>query len=285
MKKLRIVQISDLHLGAEDRRHQDNWDITLEWLGEAQPDLVVVTGDVILHDCDSEGDLDHARAQLDRIPAPWKVLPGNHDIGDNVMSGGGKLVSPKRLGRWHDRFGTDYWITQMEDWVLVGLNAQTLHSNGLDAERRQAEWLHRELATIPPDRQIALFIHKPMFMDHPSESASTPDCLDPTSRAFVYDAFRGHNLRLVACGHKHQYRSFALDGVYYMWAPSISAINHPPDVRMWGLREVGFIDYTFAGAQIRQRLVGRDFLFRHESYVYNKERQAQSDRLARSYSP
>jgi 3',5'-cyclic AMP phosphodiesterase CpdA len=282
MKPLRIVQISDLHLGADDRRHQDNWDITLEWLAEAQPDLVVVTGDVILHDCDSESDLDFARTQLDRIAAPWKVLPGNHDIGDNVMSGGGKLVNETRLQRWRDRFGPDYWIVTMADWTFIGLNAQTLHSNGLAAERQQAEWLQQELSALPADRQIALFIHKPMFMDCPSESASTPDCLDPASRAFIYDAFRGRNLRLIACGHKHQYRSFALDGIYYMWAPSVSTVNHPPEVKMWGLREVGFIDYTFVGTQMRQSLVGRDFLFRHESYVCNRERQAQSDRLARS---
>lgn len=282
MTRQRIVQISDLHLGAIDQRHQDNWEIVLEWLSEARPDLVVVTGDLILHDCDDENDLDFAKAQLDRIPAEWKVIPGNHDIGDNVMSGGGKLVSDERLRRWRDRFGPDYWTVDHPDWTYIGLNAQTLNSNGLAAEKEQAEWLAATLADLDPARPLGLFIHKPLFMDYPSETVAAPDCIDPTGRALLTDAFRGRDLRFVACGHKHQYRSFNLNGTYHIWAPAISAINHPPTVKMWGLREVGFIDYSFDGPRMRQRLVGTDFLFRHESYIYNSEGQAQSDRHDRS---
>jgi hypothetical protein len=32
-------------------------------------------------------DLRHGRAQLDRLSAPWRAVPGNHDIGDNPWPG------------------------------------------------------------------------------------------------------------------------------------------------------------------------------------------------------
>lgn len=282
MAPYRLVQISDIHLDHASGRHMDNWEVTLDWLAETRPDMVVVSGDVSFEDCDDVAGLDFARAQLDRIPAPWKVLPGNHDIGDNVMSGGSKLVTDKRRDRWVERFGVDYWTFETPDWTFIGLNAQTLHSNGLACEREQSKWLLDTLAGIRKERQIALFIHKPLFMDSPSEVAFLKDCIDPVGRAFIYDAFRFHNLKMIASGHKHQYRAFLLDGIYYMWAPSSSSINHLPDVKMWGLREVGFIDYQFQPERFRHHLRGRDFLFRHEAYVF-LQNEADKEQRARRF--
>jgi hypothetical protein len=35
----------------------------------------------------------------------------------------------------------------------------------------------------------------------------------------------------------------------------------------WGVREVGFVDYRFGPDGFTHRIVGADFLFRHENYL------------------
>ncbi len=264
----RIVQVSDLHLSRKRAYHQDNWEIVLDWLAEERPDLVVVTGDVALNDPDETDDLVFAREQLERIPVPWRVIPGNHDIGDNVVSGGmTQRVDDARRRRWVELFGLDYWRHDLGGWTLVGVDAQTLNSEGLDAEAEQAAWLEATMADVPAERPIALFVHKPLFKDRPSETAVSGDCLELEARNRLLAPFSGRNLRLVACGHKHQYRSFGLDGTIHLWAPATGMVNFGPDRTMWGLRVVGFVELTLQGERLRQRLVGHDFLFRHESYV------------------
>jgi 3',5'-cyclic AMP phosphodiesterase CpdA len=242
--------------------------MVLEWIEAERPDFVVVSGDVALSDPDLSEDLAFARRQLDRITVPWRAIPGNHDIGDNVVSGSmTKRVNGERRQRWLDMFGPDYWREDQGNWTLIGVNTQILNSQGLAAEGEQAQWLAETLRDVPNERPIGLFVHKPLFMDHPSETLIQASCLELEAREALLRPFAGKSLRLVACGHKHQYRSFGLDGVIHLWAPSTGAVNHPPDVKMWGLREVGFLDIRLGDQCIRQRLIGSDFLFRHESYV------------------
>jgi 3',5'-cyclic AMP phosphodiesterase CpdA len=264
----RILQVSDLHLSAARGYYQDNWELVLEWIEAERPDFVVVSGDLGLSDPDLADDLVFARTQLDRISVPWRAIPGNHDIGDNVVSGSmPKRVNAERRQRWLDIFGVDYWREEQGDWTLIGVNSQILNSQGLAAEDEQAQWLSETLRDVPDDRPIALFLHKPLFTDHPSETLVHATSLELAARQLLMAPFVGKSLRMVACGHKHQYRSFGLDGVIHLWAPSTGVINHPPDVKMWGLREVGFLDIRLGERGIRQRMVGSDFLFRHESYV------------------
>lgn len=272
IEQLRIIQVSDLHLSRTRAYHLDNWEIVLEWLDSERPDLVIVTGDVVLSDPDVSDDLIFAYEQIKRIPVPWLVIPGNHDIGDNVVSGAMKQrVNYVRRQRWLEIFGIDYWSQNIGEWTLIGVNAQVLNSGGLDAEAEQAAWLETTLAGVPSDRPVALFVHKPLFMDSLSEASVTSDCLDPDARNKLLAAFAKHNLRLVASGHKHQYRSFGLDGTIHLWAPSTGSVNFGPDRLMWGLRVVGFVEITLQGEKMRQRLVGNDFMFRHESYVRIRE--------------
>jgi len=146
-----------------------------------------------------------------------------------------------------------------------------LGSDGQPAEAEQWAWLEKALAGFG-GKPTALFLHKPLFLDHPSE----PDCEDPSmrqscadaaSRARLLDLCKRHRVRLVSSGHKHQTRSFSLDGIYYIWAPSTACVNGAPDAKHWGAREVGFVDYRFTPEGFDHRIVGADFLFRHENYI------------------
>jgi 3',5'-cyclic AMP phosphodiesterase CpdA len=272
MDEFRLVQVCDLHLGAGQEHHLDNWLKIVAWINRERPDQVVVNGDLIMGDPDTEADYAFAREQIGRLAVPCRYLPGNHDIGDNIVSGKmPQRVNDVRRARFVSYFGEERWSFTAAGWGFAGINSQLLGSAGQPAEAEQWVWLEHTLQGFAQG-PVALFLHKPLFLDHPSE----PDYEDPglrqsvidaASRARLLDLCQCHRVRLVSCGHKHQTRSFLLDGIYYIWAPSTACVNSPPTALHWGAREVGFVDYRFRPDGFDHRIVGADFLFRHESYM------------------
>ena len=238
--------------------------------------VVVANGDLIMGDPDDETDYAFAReafARLGEIGVPCRYLPGNHDVGDNIVSGNmEKRVSDARCARFVSYFGEERWSFEAAGWGFAGINSQWLGSNGHPAEAAQWQWLGQTLAGFA-GKPVALFLHKPLFLDHPSEPDYVDDpsvrqsVIDSASRARLLELCKAHGVRLISCGHKHQTRSFALDGIYHIWAPSTACVNGSPTSRHWGAREVGFIDFQFRPDGFEHRIVGADFLFRHESYM------------------
>lgn len=272
MDELRLVVVSDLHLGAGQAHHLDNWHKIVRWIAHEKPDVVVANGDLIMGDPDNEADYAFAREQLARLSVPVRYLPGNHDVGDNIRSGDmAQRVNDARRARFVSYFGEERWAFEQAGWGFVGINAQLFGSEGQSAEAEQWAWLEHTLAGWD-GKPIALFTHKPLFQDHPSEPDSDvpsvrQSCADAESRARLLDLCKRHGVRLITAGHKHQTRSFSLDDIYYIWAPSTACVNGVPGAVQRGAREVGFVDYRFSPNGFDHRIVGSDFLFRHESYI------------------
>ena len=272
MDEFRLVQVADIHLGAGQEHHLDNWLKVAAWINRERPDVVVANGDLIMGDPDAEADHAFAREQLGRLAVPCRYLPGNHDIGDNIVSGKmDKRVNDARRARFVSHFGEERWAFDAAGWGFVGINSQLLGSAGQPAEAEQWQWLAQTLEGFS-QKPVALFLHKPLFLDHPSEPdyedlALRQSVIDAASRARLLDLCKRHHVRLISSGHKHQTRSFSLDGIYHIWAPSTACVNGLPSAPQWGTREVGFVDYRFRPDGFDHRIVGADFLFRHEGYM------------------
>ena len=71
----RLAHLSDIHFGRTDPAAVEG---LVRSLGEARPDLVVVSGDFTQSARTEE--FAAARAFLDRLPAPAFAVPGNHDL-------------------------------------------------------------------------------------------------------------------------------------------------------------------------------------------------------------
>jgi Icc protein len=84
---MRIAFITDLHIGAEDEKPQgvdvrQNFLDALAFLSEIKPNGLVIGGDL----CYERGDervYRWVKQQLDKLPYPYYVIPGNHD--DSTM--------------------------------------------------------------------------------------------------------------------------------------------------------------------------------------------------------
>src|SRR5262249_43387153 len=169
-------------------------------------------------------DLTDPRRQLERLPAPWRAIPGNHDIGDNPWPGqpDGESVSDDRRGRWLATIGPDWWAERMDGWSVVAVNAQ-LFESGLAAESDQREWLDDQLDNA--DVPLLFVTHKPVT-GPVDELATAPPYrfLPPDTRAWLRDRLDRARVPMVVSGHVHQYRVLDLEGRRHAWAPTTWAV-------------------------------------------------------------
>src|SRR4051812_6156388 len=78
---LRVVQMSDLHLGL--RTHPEGEEHArqaIDLVNSLKPDLVLVSGDISENKTDAR---EAAREMLKKLEAPYKTVPGNHDVHDD----------------------------------------------------------------------------------------------------------------------------------------------------------------------------------------------------------
>ena len=272
-KPLRLVQVSDSHLSGKAAWFVDNWDIFVNEMRAAPPDLIVWTGDVTLSGADREADIDFARREMERLPCRTLVISGNHDIGEPAGLGNGEFPNPKRerpitdfrRRRWRKYFGAEWWSKDFGDWRLYGLNAQ-LFDSGLKAESQQLDFFTKTLEQSD-GRPGLLFLHKPLFYSDPAERKPVLYCVLPKGRKQILDLASKFNIKAIGSGHLHCYRSIRHQGIRMIWAPGTAFVNtrekkDRAPIRV--TRRVGYVEYLFDGARLASRLVEPDLFINHD---------------------
>jgi len=254
MSRHHVIQVTDLHLSAERAYNYASWKACLDHINDVKPDFVAVTGDLVLDDPDHAPDHSFVHGELSRIEVPWAALPGNHDIGDTgprpYMD---QWITDERRQRFLGHYGADWWARDLGAWRLLGLNAQLMGSS-LAAEDEQLTWLEAQVRDAQ-DRPLAVFLHKPLFIDHPAEAGDPVWCVLQEGRQATLQMLQQGNLRLVACGHAHHYRTLNFDGVAMVWAPSTAQIINNEVAPFQGLHEPGIVHYRFDGDKVEYGLV------------------------------
>jgi hypothetical protein len=156
-----------------------NFEAMARIIGARSPDLVVNTGDIAFNGADVEDDLAYARACHAGLDAAVRAVPGNHDVGDNPWGlGVEQPITDPRLERYRRHFGDDFWSVDVASWHFIGANAQ-LFGSGLAVE--EAQW------SMASGRPVALFVHKPLFNEHPAEIDANQPYVTPVSRRRLAD--------------------------------------------------------------------------------------------------
>ena len=138
----------------------------------------------------------------------------------------GQHFDDARLFRYRATWGADYWARELGNWVIIGLNA-FLPGSGLASESEQEDWL-RQAIRSHEIRPTALFLHKPLCLDRIEEESLPDICVIAPGRDRLLSILRQANLRLVASGHNHHYRTLAVGRTQIVWAPSTAQILHMP---------------------------------------------------------
>ena len=249
MTEFRLTQITDTHLSRNFPKLTENFHRVSAHINANRPDLVINSGDVSWDGPTSRADMEFAKGLHAALPVDCRYLPGNHDIGDNPTAVGVTppcLATEERRDAFISVFGEDRWQFEAAGWRFVGLNSLIMNT-GILSEAEQEDWLRAQLAG-GGGKPIALFLHKPMFLntpEDPEEAATSIRFVPQPNRARLAALLEAHDVRLVACGHVHQRRDFTFRHTRHVWAPSVGFIV--PDWRqdIIGIKETGLVEYRF----------------------------------------
>lgn len=254
MADFRLIQVSDPHLSRQKAYFQENWEAFVAAMRADPPDLIVVTGDLCFDAIEQPDDMAFARAQMDRLPVPWRAIPGNHDVGDQWPDLKFRQpVDGRKRRLWLDHFGPDWWVSDHAGWRLVGLNAM-LFDSGLPEEAEQWAWLATVLEGRE-DRDVMLFVHKPLHLDNPEATADSTLHYAAGTRRRLMDLAR-HGVRAIGSGHLHRRFAETYQGMQLVWAPSSGFVmgGVPPGLPV-GETEVGYVEYRLGAGVLSHRFV------------------------------
>jgi len=249
-RQLRIVQLSDTHISHLGGTPVKNFWLLIDYINdELHPDLVINTGDVVILNPDSVEDRETAWRLHQRVDAPLRVLPGNHDVGDTGENPWmGLAVTSGRIEGFSSTWGADRFVLLglaadgAEDWAFIGINSQVM-SSGLPEETEHWEWLE-SVAADAQGKSVLLFLHKPLWFPGRTEPGMT---IAEADRERIISTFAGARLRTVANGHLHRYRQAFEGEVLTVWAPSLTFAS-PPEPK-FGLEASpsGVVEYCIDG--------------------------------------
>lgn len=248
---MRIIQISDTHLSAAHRFFDANTEAVRAWLAAERPDLIVHTGDLAMDGAGDPADLALAATWNSAFSVPVLSVPGNHDVGDTAAIKPTQTVDHARLAAWRDRIGPDRWKHDCAGWRLIGLNAMllgTLHPE----EDAQFAWLEAALATDAP---VALFLHKPLFIDAPDEPPRGYWTVTPGPRRKLLTLLGSARVRLIASGHLHIARARRFGEVDHIWGPAASFVCGESQEDLGGARRLGAVIHEFDADRVTSRFV------------------------------
>jgi 3',5'-cyclic AMP phosphodiesterase CpdA len=250
MSKFRLTQISDTHLARRLQLLTDNFDRVREHIDVTRPDLVVNSGDLSFDGPTSRSDLEFAKSLHEALPVPCRYLPGNHDLGDNPTAIGPVPPHPASeplRQNFIDVIGEDRWRFDEAGWCFIGLNSLIMNT-GIESEAEQFDWLAEQLGRVN-GRPVALFIHKPLYLDTPGDpeiESSAIRYVPQPRRQQLIEMFGKVDLRLVASGHVHQRRDFTYGHTRHVWAPSTGFIIPDRIQTVIGTKETGLVEYRFS---------------------------------------
>lgn len=194
-----IAQISDLHVrvpgrllyGALDTGGYAARAVASLAAGAPRPDVVLVTGDLV--DAGAPDEYKYLRDLLAGLPAPYRLIPGNHDARAAM-----RAAFPD-----HGYLGGDGFIQYVDDAFPVRLIGLDSLDDGRESGRLCRErlaWLDARLAEAP-GRPTLIFVHHVPFrtgMAHfDAEAFAGADDF-----AAVVGKYR--NVERVVAGHVHR---------------------------------------------------------------------------------
>lgn len=237
---MKIIQITDTHLSPSKPHFNGNWEPLRKWVVQTGADLVVHTGDLTVDGADQEDDITFSMELMRQLPMPVMIVPGNHDVGH--LPGSHQPVDAARLERWRRLAGPDYWVSDHGNWRLIGLNSLLCGQDDAE-EAAQFSWLTDALATRN-GRRVAIFTHKPLFVDEAHEGDTGYWSIRPAPRRHLFELLAAHDVALFATGHLHWAWKGAFKKTALVWAPSSAFIIDKLEREMPGERVVGAVIHT-----------------------------------------
>jgi 3',5'-cyclic AMP phosphodiesterase CpdA len=255
MPPIRLVHVTDTHLSATHDYFADNWTAFRAEMAAAPPDFLVHGGDLSFNGPVAEGDLAFGAAELARLGLPYRAIAGNHDVGEApAFSRLDQPVNAARLAAWQRHVGPSWWVQDLGDWRLVGLDT-ALMGSGLAEEAEQADFLAQALAGRA-GRPVMVFTHMPPFDGDVAETAFSTSVIPHGPRRALLDTCAAGGVKVIACGHLHVYRRLRHRGMEIVWAPPTAMVDvRRGQVQRRRFPRPGYVEWVLDGPRAAHRLV------------------------------
>lgn len=245
---MRVIQLSDLHLGPEDHdepvRREHN---AVAWANarrvarelverpDARDLVVVITGDLTdaghVNPAEYGPVLEWLAALREKV-GHVLVVPGNHDTGNFVSAPqAAPTIGSRFLDQWASLVGPDRFGHAADGHRLLGLHSQ-LWSSGLPEEAAQLAWLASEIdGAAARGETVHVFQHAPLFLHTPDEvrgDLGTYWCPDAPARDRVLKLLDRTHVQTIASGHVHRRRDRAAGHghrAHVCWCPALSGTH------------------------------------------------------------
>jgi 3',5'-cyclic AMP phosphodiesterase CpdA len=213
---MRIAQISDFHIrpagqliyGALDTAAYLARAVTTLNALDPQPDLVLLTGDLV----DGGSDEEYARLRrlLSPLRAPYRVIPGNHDTREGMRRA----------------FGADGYLPASGEFLHYAIEGEAVRILALDSLvpgkvwgrlcGERLAWLAAKLAAAP-DRPTMIVVHHPPF---PTGVAHMDAHAFEGADEFAAIVRRHGQVERVVAGHVHRAMQMRWAGTVASTCPS-----------------------------------------------------------------
>ena len=201
-------------------------------------DLLLHGGDLTRDGETHEFEYVQARDDLDTLPFPTFVIPGNMDVGNkHALQKGNNRKWGERGLAWNDPdlnmtaarldlfssyFGPIHWTFLYREVRFTGFFA-AVAGTGLPHEKRFWRMLER-LPRLPPAKHHVAMMHYWPFMEQPDEPAwdiTNADhydnwyfSIDPPHRQRLWNLLKAAHVDILFCGHVHTGRPVqVVDGI------------------------------------------------------------------------
>jgi Icc protein len=209
-----LAQISDCHVIEPGRMLFDRIDTgaylnaAVAHLNRTRPDFVWVTGD--LTESGRPAQYANLRSILDRLDAPYAVMPGNHDERAELKAAFADHPY------WPAGYETLHYAIEGLPLRLIALDSLIPGEGGGRLEGQQLDWLQQRLGEAP-DRPTVIAIHHPPFISGLAEMDAINLAGSETLGAIIA---RHAQVERILCGHLHRPMTMRWHGTVVTTAPA-----------------------------------------------------------------
>ncbi|MGM0875162.1 MAG: PQQ-binding-like beta-propeller repeat protein [Bacillota bacterium] len=177
-----FANVADVHVQAGTTNNRERFTDQLAQINQStgNPAFIAVSGDITNRATDAEFQDYTASTATSSLPVYPAV--GNHDLAPG-------LDYKTRIDRYRDYLGPEWYSFDYGNRHFITLE-NILGFNETD----QLEWLKQDLAQNAQDKEVVVFVHKPL---------NTPQTPSPDKTKEFIDLLSQYQTRLVMVGHTH----------------------------------------------------------------------------------
>ena len=181
MKPWSFIHAADIQVGSPRSFRftpawNENWQTARKQIIGVKPDLLLIGGDLTRDGSIHRYELEAVKADLDSLPLPYHVIPGNMDTGNKHTDVSGTVqgaddtslnLTSDQLRQFSSVFGPLWWSFVHKEVRFSGF-CDMLAGSGLPEENDLWDWME-SLRNEPRPKHHVWIMHHALFVEDPNE--------------------------------------------------------------------------------------------------------------------